>query len=93
MSKAKTLFFTAPKQIEIRESNISPLKDDEVLVETICSAISAGTEMLVYRGEFPHLSDAHDNVSSDLKYPLAYGYACVGRVTDIGKSVNSELVE
>ncbi len=88
MPKAKTLFFTAIKQVEIRESNLPDLKEGEVLVETICSAISAGTEMLVYRGQFPHLADAHDNVSSDLNYPLAYGYACVGRVTDIGKSVN-----
>ena len=90
MPKAKTLFFISPKQIEIRESNISTLKDDEVLVKTICSAISAGTEMLVYRGQFPNLSDSHDNLSSDLNYPLAYGYACVGRVTEIGKEVNGE---
>ena len=93
MPKAKTLFFTAPRKIEIREIPLPGLKEDEVLVETICSAISAGTEMLVYRGQFPHLADAHDNVSSDLNYPLAYGYACVGRVVEIGKVVNRELVE
>jgi len=61
-------------------------------VGTICSAISAGTEMLVYRGQFPHLADAHDNVSNDLNYPLAYGYACVGRVVVIGKLVNREMI-
>lgn len=64
--------------------------EDEVLVETICSAISAGTEMLVYRGEFPHLPDSHDGLSSDLNYPLAYGYACVGMVKQAGKSVGRE---
>lgn len=88
MPKAKTVFFVAPKKIEIRETPLSALKDDEVLVETICSAISAGTEMLVYRNQFPCLNDAHDLVSSDLKYPLAYGYACVGKVMEIGKKVN-----
>ncbi len=88
MPKAKSLFFISPKQVEIRETPLHPLKDDEVLVETICSAISAGTEMLVYRGQFPHLSDSHDSLSSDLNYPLAYGYACVGRVMEIGKSVD-----
>ena len=46
--------------------------------------------MLVYRGEFPHLSDSHDSLSSDLSYPLAYGYACVGVVKEIGKEVNGE---
>lgn len=90
MPKAKTLFFIAPKKIEIQEVELSSLKDDEVLVETICSAISAGTEMLVYRNQFPHLKDAHDSVSSDLNYPLAYGYACVGKVKEIGSAVHSE---
>lgn len=88
MPAAKTLFFTAPKQLEIREVALPPLNDDEVLVETICSAISAGTEILVYRGQFPHLKDIHDSVSSGLEYPLAYGYACVGRVKGIGNLVN-----
>ncbi|MBI5963769.1 MAG: zinc-binding alcohol dehydrogenase [Chloroflexi bacterium] len=88
MPKAKTLFFTSIGKVEIRETTLPHLKEDEVLVETICSAISAGTEMLVYRGEFPHLADAHDIISSDLNYPLAYGYACVGRVKETGKRAN-----
>jgi 2-desacetyl-2-hydroxyethyl bacteriochlorophyllide A dehydrogenase len=92
MPKAKTLFFTAPKQIEIRETELPPLKDDEVLVQTICSAISAGTEMLVYRGQFPQLADSHDTFSSDLRYPLVYGYACVGRVAEVGKMADQELM-
>ncbi|HCB02580.1 MAG TPA: oxidoreductase, partial [Anaerolineae bacterium] len=90
MPKASTLFFTSPKQVEIKEILLPALQDDEVLVETICSAISAGTEMLVYRNQFPHLKDAHDSVSSDLNYPLAYGYACVGKVKELGKMVNGE---
>lgn len=88
MPSAKSLFFTAPYQVEIRETSLPRLKDDEVLVETVCSAISAGTEMMVYRGQFPQLADAHDTVSSGLKYPLAYGYACVGTVKEIGKQVD-----
>ena len=89
MSKARTLYFTAPKQVEVRNINLHPLKEDEVLVKTIFSAISAGTEMLVYRGEFPHVVDIHDNLSSDLNYPLTYGYACVGVIKETGKQVNS----
>jgi 2-desacetyl-2-hydroxyethyl bacteriochlorophyllide A dehydrogenase len=88
MPFAKTIFFTEPHKIEIRETPLPALKEDEVLVETVCSAISAGTEMLVYRGQFPQLQDAHDAVSSELKYPLAYGYACVGRVKEVGKQVD-----
>lgn len=88
MTTAQTLFFTSPRCVEIRESSLPPIKDDEVLVETVCSAISAGTEMLVYRGQFPQLQDAHDSVSSELKYPLAYGYACAGVVKETGKQVD-----
>lgn len=89
--KARTILFTAPRQVEIRESNLPALKDDEVLVETVCSAISAGTEMLVYRGEFPHILDSHDRVSNNLNYPLPYGYACVGVIRDTGKDVDTGL--
>ncbi|HMZ06618.1 MAG TPA: hypothetical protein PK078_03295 [Anaerolineales bacterium] len=90
MQPAQTLFFTAPRRVEVRENTLPPLKDTEVLVESICSAISAGTEMLVFRGQFPQLQDSHDTVSSELKYPLAYGYACVGKVIEIGKKVKKE---
>ena len=90
MPKNRSLIFTAPHRVEVRTAPLPPLQDDEVLVETLCSAVSAGTEMLVYRGEFPQLHDTHDAVSSELKYPLSYGYACVGKVREIGKLVNSE---
>ena len=89
----QTLYFTAPRQIAIRAEPLPILKDDEVLVETICSSISAGTEMLVYRGQFPHLVDSHDSLSSDMNYPLAYGYACVGVIREIGKQVDKSLLD
>jgi len=86
--KRKTLYFTAPGKVELREEVLPSLGADEVLVETVCSAISAGTEMLVYRGQFPHLVDTNDNLSSNLDYPTAYGYACVGIVRNIGTQVD-----
>jgi 2-desacetyl-2-hydroxyethyl bacteriochlorophyllide A dehydrogenase len=89
--KRRTLYFTAPGKVELREENLPPLGADEILVETVCSAISAGTEMLVYRGEFPQLVDVHDNLSSVLKYPLAYGYANVGVIRESGKRVDKGL--
>ena len=98
--KRRTIYFTAPRQVELREESLPTLGADEVLVETTCSAISAGTEMLIYQGRFPRDTSTAlsagletDPVISALRggfeYPLAYGYACVGRVAVIGKSVNS----
>jgi 2-desacetyl-2-hydroxyethyl bacteriochlorophyllide A dehydrogenase len=89
--KRTTIYFTGPGKIEGREDALRAAGDGEVLVETELSAISAGTEMLIYRGEFPRgLEDARDAVSSQLAYPLAYGYAAVGTVVEIGKSVGLE---
>ena len=86
--QTQTLFFTEPGQVELVESTLPPLTQGQVLVETICSAISPGSEMLVYRGQFPKgLADEHDALSSGLKYPLAYGYATVGKVVKISKDM------
>ena len=51
--KRQTLYFTAPGHVELREEALPELGAEEVLVETVCSAISAGTEMLLYQGHFP----------------------------------------
>ncbi len=76
----RTIYFTAPRQVELREEPLPALGADEVLVETICSAVSAGTEMMIYRGEFPKQIDAVDLISSGIHYPTKYGYSNIGRV-------------
>lgn len=89
MKKRKTVYFTGPRQVEIREEALPAPGAGQFLVESVVSAISPGTEMLVYRGQFPaHLADAHDAWSSDITYPVAYGYACVGRVQQLGGQVD-----
>jgi 2-desacetyl-2-hydroxyethyl bacteriochlorophyllide A dehydrogenase len=92
MVTRRSLYFTAPRQLEIREEPLAEPDPDQVLVETVCSAISAGTEMLFYRGEFPNLPvDLNiEALSGNFAYPLCYGYASVGRVKAIGKQVNQE---
>jgi 2-desacetyl-2-hydroxyethyl bacteriochlorophyllide A dehydrogenase len=91
--KRRTLYFTAPRQVEILEETIPALGAHNVLVETICSAISAGTEMLIYQGRFPRDLET-DSVISNLrgvfKYPMVYGYASVGAIREAGPEVNRE---
>ena len=89
--KRKTLYFTAPRQVEVREEALPAPGVDDVLVETTCSAISAGTEMLIYQGRFPRDLESDSTISSlrgGFKYPLAYGYACVGVVRETGTQVD-----
>ncbi len=89
----RTVTFTAPRQVELREEPLPAPGADDVLVETICSAISAGTEMLIYHGRFPRDLETDSVISGlrdDFEYPLAYGYACVGKVVAVGNEVNRE---
>jgi 2-desacetyl-2-hydroxyethyl bacteriochlorophyllide A dehydrogenase len=92
MRTARTLYFLAPRRVEIRDSPLPPVGEEQVLVETACSAISAGTETLVYTGQFPCLKSAHDQLSSGMKYPLAYGYSAVGKVVETGRRVDRKWV-
>lgn len=90
--KRKSLYFTAPGRVEILDEPLPALGAHDVLVKTICSAISAGTEMLVYHGRFPRDLEADSVISSlrsGFKYPLAYGYANAGIVQETGENVDS----
>ncbi len=64
-----------------------------VLVQAGLSAISPGTEMLVYRGEFPSgmkVDASIEALTGEFAYPLKYGYSMVGRVAAIGPGVDAE---
>ncbi|HJZ09910.1 MAG TPA: dehydrogenase, partial [Trebonia sp.] len=87
---ARALFHTAPRCVAIRELATPQPAAGEVLVRTLCSGISGGTERLVYRGEVPAelaLDDTIDALSGTFSYPFAYGYACVGQVAESGQTV------
>ena len=86
----RALFHTAPRCVEIRGLATPQPAAGELLVRTLCSGISGGTERLVYRGEVPaelSLDDTIDALGGTFCYPFAYGYACVGQVAESGKTV------
>lgn len=89
---AQQLWFTQPHEVEIREQVLPELNADELLIKTCCSAISTGTEMLVYRGQIPTEMTLDANIETlkqNTNYPLQYGYASVGRVEKIGKNIDA----
>jgi len=90
--KTDTLYFTAPRSTAIRSRSVE-MGPEEVLVSTDYSAISAGTEMLLYRDEVPADLPADatiETLSDDLSYPIRYGYAAVGTVQDTGGAVEDD---
>jgi 2-desacetyl-2-hydroxyethyl bacteriochlorophyllide A dehydrogenase len=87
----RSLFFKQPGTMELREQNVPEPTPDQVLVATQLSAVSTGTEMLVFKGLFPgHMAvDASiASLSGPFQYPLMYGYSCVGEVTAAGGRVD-----
>src|SRR6201989_616051 len=87
---ARALFHTARRCVEIRDVPAPRPAAGEVLVRTVCSGISGGTERLVYRGEGPAelaLEYPIAALGGTFSYPFAYGYACVGEVAESGQRV------
>jgi len=87
------VWFDAPFQVSVRDESMPQLADDQVLVRVAVSAISTGTELLFYRGQVPAdmpIDSSIDVLSGAVRYPLQYGYACVGRVIDVADRVSDE---
>jgi 2-desacetyl-2-hydroxyethyl bacteriochlorophyllide A dehydrogenase len=94
--KTRRLVFEKPFTCALREDHLPEVREDRLLVEACCSAISAGTEMLVFEGRFPE-GMAVDAVlpgyaSQPFAYPLPYGYSSVGRVVDAGPRADASWI-
>ena len=86
--KARALWFTAPRTATLREETVPPPGPGEVRVEAISSAVSAGTELLVYRGKVPQgLPLDLPTFEGSYAFPIKYGYAAAGLVLDVGPGV------
>jgi 2-desacetyl-2-hydroxyethyl bacteriochlorophyllide A dehydrogenase len=86
----QSLIFTSPRTVQIQESPLPTLLPHHVIVQTLRSAISAGTEMLIYRGEAPSELNADETISSlsgSLAFPLKYGYCAVGKIIECGRDI------
>lgn len=96
VQKAQQLWFTKPHHVEIREAELPRPGPGQALVRSLYSGISAGTELLVYRGQVPDslALDASLNAlgAEPLRYPLRYGYACVGRVEQVGSEGDASWI-
>ncbi|WP_079434464.1 zinc-binding alcohol dehydrogenase [Zoogloea sp. LCSB751] len=80
---AQAFWTVAPGRGEIRRTPLRAPGADEVLVRSLRSGISRGTESLVFRGQVPPSQWTAIRCpfqEGDFPGPLKYGYASVGRV-------------
>jgi 2-desacetyl-2-hydroxyethyl bacteriochlorophyllide A dehydrogenase len=84
-----SVWFARPRRVELRDEPLPALGADDVLVEAVASAISHGTEMLVFRGQVPEELELDlPTLRGSFAFPIKYGYASVGRVTETGANVS-----
>lgn len=92
---AHALVYRAPGEAVIEEVALAPLGPGEVAVETQFSALSRGTERLVFEGRVPQ--GEWERMRAPLQvgafpFPVRYGYAAVGRVTALGPGTTGAAV-
>src|ERR1700754_3264905 len=82
---ARAFWLRAPGQGEIRSMTLPGPGPDEVLVRTLYSGVSRGTESLVFRGGVPESQYALMRApfqEGDFPGPVKYGYLNVGVVEE-----------
>ena len=85
MTRALAFWTVAPGVGEIREQMLPNPGADEMLVRTIATGVSRGTESLVFTGRVPpsqHQTMRAPLMGGAFPFPVKYGYAAVGRTTD-----------
>lgn len=89
-SRAQRLTYTAPGEVLIETVQISDFADENLLLKTLYSGISRGTESLVFKGQVPESEWETMRcpfMAGDFSFPVTYGYACVAEVIKKGASV------
>jgi 2-desacetyl-2-hydroxyethyl bacteriochlorophyllide A dehydrogenase len=97
---ARLVRFAAPYHAHVVDFEQPDPAPDEVLLETVYSGISAGTELTAYRGSNPYLAKVWDPSlklfvpgSSSRSYPWdSIGYEEVGRVVAVGSGTDEDLL-
>jgi 2-desacetyl-2-hydroxyethyl bacteriochlorophyllide A dehydrogenase len=89
---ARGLWFTAARHAELLNEHVKRPTGNEVMVRAIASLVSAGTEMLVYRGELPAEDDLGlETCEGSFGFPVKYAYQVVGEVIEAGPDANFKL--
>ncbi len=78
--KGRRIRFAAPGKVAVESFEVEKPARDEILVETLYTTISPGTERA-------HLMAEENTVTRSLGFPFQPGYSNVGRVLEVGAGV------
>jgi 2-desacetyl-2-hydroxyethyl bacteriochlorophyllide A dehydrogenase len=88
MIRARAFWTISPSRGELREEILAEPGEADVLVRTLASGVSRGTEALVFGGRVP--AGQYDAMraplmAGTLPFPVKYGYSAVGETPDGGR--------
>lgn len=83
-----SVWFSSAREVDVRPETMPDVGPREVRVVATASAVSHGTEMLVFRGQIPEgLELDLPTLRGSFDFPIKYGYASAGRVVEAGADV------
>ena len=88
--RTRALFYEKAGAGSLKTVELRPLDANELLVQTLYSGISRGTESLVFNGKIPELewqTMRCPHQTGDFSFPVSYGYAVVGKVIATGRDI------
>ena len=71
------IIFGAANEVEIRQVPLPPMNDNEIVVKTLFTMVSSGTELRVFSGRGEATG----------RFPLIPGYCVVGEIVEVGSNV------
>ena len=80
---ARALWTTGPGRLELRQEALRRPQAGEVVVRSLWSGVSLGTERLVFTGAVPESEWQRMRApfqAGEFPFPVKYGYACVGEI-------------
>src|SRR5579862_5702731 len=92
---AEALWYVGPGRVELRREPLGEPRAGEVRVRALHSAISRGTERLVFAGRVPETEFERMRapyMAGAFPFPVKYGYATVGRVESGPAELRDRLV-
>lgn len=94
-TSAEALWYISPGRAEIRDELVGEPGPGEVRIRALYSAISRGTERLVFAGRIPESEFERMRapfMGGSFPFPVKYGYATVGRVAGGPAELRDRLV-
>jgi threonine dehydrogenase-like Zn-dependent dehydrogenase len=90
----RSLWFSRPLTAELRTEQVAPPEPNQVTIRALVSLVSAGTELLVYRGEAPPDADLGlKTCAGSFRFPVKYAYQIVGEICSAGRESGYQIGE